>query len=62
MEQDTLAFTLRIHDPKEKKNAELSTSWAKVEVPRADLQLPKVEFIAKWVEPMLATMKILELT
>jgi hypothetical protein len=61
--QDTLTFTVRIHDPKEKKNPELSTAWAAVEVPREDLSLPKAEFIAKWIEPALSTMtKILSLT
>jgi hypothetical protein len=64
--QDTLTLTIRIHDPKEKKNAALSTNWAPVEVPREDLALSKAEFIAKWIEPALATMtgkdKILQLT
>lgn len=61
--QDTLTFSIRIHDPKEKKVADKSTDWASVEVPREDLTLPRAEFIAKWVEPTLATMtKILSLT
>jgi hypothetical protein len=61
--QDTLTFSIRIHDPKEKKVAEKSTDWKAIEVPREDLTLPKAEFIAKWVEPMLSTMtKILSLT
>lgn len=61
--QDTLTFSIRIHDPKEKKVAEKSTDWALVEVPREDLTLSKAEFIAKWVSPALDTMtKILSLT
>jgi hypothetical protein len=44
---DTLTLTLRLWDPKEKKNAKLAASWVVVQVPREDLQLQPVDFAAK---------------
>jgi hypothetical protein len=48
---DTLTFTVRIHDPREKKDAKLSTAWAAVEIPREDLKLSRSDFFAKHVAP-----------
>lgn len=48
---DTLTLTLRLHDPKEKKNAKLAASWVIVQVPRADLTLSPPEFAAKHLIP-----------
>lgn len=47
MDQDALTLTLRLHDPKEKKNAKLSASWVVLQVPREDLQMQPVDFAAK---------------
>lgn len=47
MDQDTLTLTLRLHDPKEKKDAKLAASWVVLQVPRADLALAPEEFAAK---------------
>ena len=48
---DNLTLTIRLHDPKEKKNAKLSASWVTVQVPRADLALSPEEFAAKHITP-----------
>jgi hypothetical protein len=61
MPEDTLTFTLRLHDPAEKNDAEKSTNWAVVQIPRADLKLSQAEFIDKYVVPNLATLKLLTL-
>lgn len=62
MSQDTLTFTLRLHDPAEKKDVAKSTSWAVVEVPREDLKMSLVEFGEKYLAPMLKQLTQLELT
>jgi len=49
--KDTLTLSLRLHDPKEKKDAAKSTRWAVVDVPRTDLVLPFEEFMAQYVIP-----------
>jgi hypothetical protein len=56
MPQNTLTFTLRLHNPAEKKDAAKSTAWSVIEVPREDFKLPKADFLAKYVEPGLAQM------
>ena len=48
---DTLTLTLRLHDPKEKKNAKLAASWVIVAVAREDLALSPPEFAAKYLIP-----------
>lgn len=48
---DTLTLTLRLHDPKEKKNAALAASWVVMQVPREDLQLSPTELAAKHLIP-----------
>jgi len=53
MMEDVLTFTLRIHDPAEKKDEAKSSAWSVVPVMRADLALPLDEFIAKYVKPAL---------
>lgn len=59
---DRITLTLRIHDAQEKNDAEKSTSWVTVEVSRDDLKMAKADFIAKYVEPALGQLKILELS
>lgn len=54
---DTLTFTLRLHDPAEKKDASKSTSWVVVKVAREDLKLSKDAFVAKYVTPNLGELK-----
>lgn len=49
--KDILTLTLRLHDPKEKKDAAKSTRWAVVEVPREDLKLEEGVFLEKHVIP-----------
>ena len=51
MDQDTLTLTLRLYDPKEKKNAKIRASWVVVNVPRADLTMQPVDFAAKHLLP-----------
>lgn len=60
-EKDTLTLTLRIHDPKEKRDAAKSTSWLVLAVERGDLRMPKMDFIAKYILPNLDELKLLEL-
>jgi hypothetical protein len=56
MPDDTLTLTVRLHDPKEKKNALMSASWVVVKVPRADLQLAAGAFAAKHIVPNLGSL------
>ena len=58
---DTLTLTIRLHDPREKKVPELSASWARIEVPREDLQMNGADFIAKHIAPHLVHLKQLKL-
>ena len=44
---DFLKLTLRLYDPKEKKNAKLSASWVVIDVPREDLALSPQDFAVK---------------
>ena len=57
-----LTLTIRLHDEAEKNDAEKCASWATVKVDRADLSIPKADFIAKYIEPELAKLKQLTLT
>lgn len=58
---DTLTLTIRLHDPKEKKDPELSASWAVIEVPREDLEIGLADFLEKHVTPHLLKLKQLKL-
>lgn len=44
-----LTLTLRLHDPKEKKNAKLAASWHTVQIAREDLALSPADFAAKYL-------------
>jgi hypothetical protein len=46
---DRLKLTLRLHDPRERKNAKLVASWVTVEVVREDLKLAPADFAAKYL-------------
>ena len=59
---DLLTFTIRLHDPAEKKDAAKSTSWFVCQIPREDLKMGKDAFIAKYILPNLAQLKQLELS
>ncbi|HEY1800088.1 MAG TPA: hypothetical protein VGG46_04060 [Terriglobales bacterium] len=59
-DKDTLTLTIRIHDPKEKKDAKLAASWVVVEVSREDLKLAPEQFAAKYVTPKLAELEQLK--
>jgi hypothetical protein len=48
---EILTLTVRLYDPKEKKNAKLAASWVVIKVPRADLQMSPPEFAAKHLLP-----------
>lgn len=48
---DTLTVSIRIHDPLERQDEKKATRWSVFEVPRADLELPDADFIAKWIAP-----------
>jgi len=52
-DNDLLTLTIRLHDPKEKRNPKLSASWCVKQIPRADLQMSKPDFAAKWLTPSL---------
>lgn len=51
MPDDKLTFSIRIHDPAEKKDPTKSTAWFVRDVPRADLALTIDEFLEKHVKP-----------
>ena len=57
-----LTFTLRLHDPDEKRDASKSSSWVTVNVSREDLTMKKEDFLAKYVAPNLAQLGQLHLT
>lgn len=46
---DRLTLTVRLHDPKEKKNAKLAAAWASVQIPREDIDLSPADFVAKYM-------------
>jgi hypothetical protein len=48
---DFLKLTVRLHDPKEKKNAKLSASWVVIDVAREDLQMSPADFADKHLLP-----------
>lgn len=50
-ENDTLTLTIRLADPKEKKNPKLAASWVVGKVPRSDLSLSPADFAAKHLTP-----------
>ena len=53
---DWLTLTVRLHDPKERQHAHLSSAWHVVKVPRTDLKLSAEEFGAKYLMPALETL------
>jgi hypothetical protein len=53
MGADKLTFTLRLHDPAEKKDPKKSTAWIVADVERADLALPLDEFCERYAKPMI---------
>jgi hypothetical protein len=62
---DELTLTIRVHDPKEKRDASMSACWATVRIPRVDVQgaaaLSVADFTAKYVVPALEGIKNLGL-
>ena len=44
---DMLTLTVRLHDPKEKRDRTKSAVWHTIKIPRADLALGEAEFLAK---------------
>ena len=44
---DMLTLTVRLHDPKEKRDRAKSAVWHTIKIPRADLTLGEDEFLAK---------------
>jgi len=62
---DELTLTIRVHDPKEKRDASMSACWAVVKVERADVQgdaaLSAFAFVKKYVTPALSQLKNLGL-
>ena len=57
-----LTFTIRLHDPDEKKDAAKSTQWVVCQMPRADLKMPLDAFIEKYIKPNLKVISLLELS
>ena len=53
MAEDTLTLTIRLHDPREKDDADKSTRWAVIQVPREDFALGASAFLEKHVYPAL---------
>ena len=44
---DMLTLTVRLHDPKEKRDRLKSAVWHTIKIPRADLALGEADFLAK---------------
>lgn len=61
---DELTLTIRVHDPKEKKDATYSACWQTVKVPREDAQsgnLTADTFAINHIIPALKNLKNLKL-
>ena len=61
MAQDDLTLTIRVHDPLEKADPEMSASWGTIKVPRKDIILPVEDFVNEYVVPALEQVKNLKL-
>jgi hypothetical protein len=59
---DFLTLVIRVHDPKEKRDASVSACWATVKIDRAAISLSAEVFAQKYVVPALKTLKNLRLT
>jgi hypothetical protein len=53
---DNLTLSIRLHDPKEKRDPKKSASWVVLKVPREDLKLDAGAFAAKHVTPNLGSL------
>ena len=51
---DMLTLTVRLHDPKEKRDLRKSAVWHIVKIPRAALSLPDADFAANHLAPAAA--------
>ena len=51
---DMLTLTVRLHDPKEKRDRAKSAVWHTVKIPRAALSLPEADFAATHLAPAAA--------
>ena len=51
---DMLTLTVRLHDPKEKRDRAKSAVWHTVKSPRAALSLPEADFAATHLAPAAA--------
>lgn len=60
--QDVLTLTIRVHDPKEKADANLSACWVVVKVLRSDIGMPVADFVAKYIAPDMKQFRNLKLT
>jgi hypothetical protein len=62
---DELTLTIRVHDPKEKRDPSMSACWVTVRIPRVDVQglaaLTVDAFLEKYVVPALGGIKNLGL-
>lgn len=54
---DELTLTIRVFDPKEKADANLSACWVVVKVLRSDLGMSQADFIQKYIAPNLSNIK-----
>lgn len=61
MAQDDLTLTIRVYDPVEKTNPEMSASWGTAKIDRADLGMSLEDFVNKYVVPALEQVKNLKL-
>lgn len=62
MPDDNLTLTLRVHDPKEKQDHDLSTAWVVVKVERTDIGMKQSDFTNKYINPYLLNLKPLKLS
>lgn len=61
MPADELTLTIRVHDPKEKKDATKSACWETVKIDRAAISLSADVFCQQFVVPALKKIKNLKL-
>lgn len=54
MARNDLIMTIRVHDPVEKVDADLSASWVTINIARVDAAMPIEEFFKKYVKPAFA--------
>jgi hypothetical protein len=55
-------LTIRVHDPLEKSDPAMSAQWIQIKVPRSAAGTSAVEFVEKYIAPVVKHIRNLKLT